>query len=88
VTDVWGTWHINTAWGWRNGEDAPELLVAWDSWSFDQNEDGFHEAVAASLTDNQIDAKTLRLVMLNVSGDRIMELYEPLAIDAQVDANA
>jgi len=87
AASIWGTWHIETAWGWRDGEDSPEMLVAWDCYSYEQNEQGFREAVAMAFADNQMRTETLRRVTLKVNGDRIMELYETPEIEAEAEAS-
>lgn len=34
---------VQTLWAWREGEDNPELLSAWDEFSIDDNHEGFRE---------------------------------------------
>lgn len=87
AASVWGTWHVRTAWGWRNGEDSPELLVAWDYYSYEQNPPGFQQAIEETFASNEIDLRTLRLVTLKLNGDRIMELYDDAEVEAEAEAS-
>lgn len=78
-------WIVQTAWGWRDGETSPELLVAWDFFSFEQNEDGFREEVTQKFAENAIRVETLRIVRLRIDGDAIRTLYEHAEVPATVE---
>lgn len=34
---------ICSLWFWRKGEDGPEMLTAWDTWTVDGNQEGWTE---------------------------------------------
>ena len=52
----------------------PELLVAWDEFTIEENPEGFERAWKRELQACQPDVESFRLVDVEVSADKIREL--------------
>lgn len=59
------------------GEYGPEVLLAWDEFSVDENPDGFDEAVRETAKKNAGEMSAIRLVALEVDQHAIRELLVP-----------
>lgn len=68
---------ILSLWARRRGEDSPELLVAWDEYSVEQNREGFDEECR----------EALRGMGEDLIQERELHIHVPMAdIDAAFDS--
>jgi len=76
---------IHTFWGWRKGENSPELLVAWDDFTYDGWPEGYEEAIAR-YSEPQVASEIpeTRRIELFVPDGKIEAAFEPKAITAEV----
>src|ERR1035437_5005065 len=77
---------IKTLWGWRKGEQTPELMQAWDEYSVDSNFDGWEDACATSIASWGDDLDAHRYIDLNVDLIAIEAAFDSPRIDAEVCA--
>lgn len=75
---------VKTVWFWRKGEDSPELLVAWDDFTVDNNPDGFEEAIkrAYAEVESEDNGSGIRRVNLNFDFDPIERAFWPVDVEA------
>jgi len=59
------------------GEYGPEVLLAWDEFTADENPDGFHEAVQKAMKANENEMQAMILVDLQIDQSQIRSLLVP-----------
>ena len=79
-----GTMTIKTLWGWRRGTDFPELMVAWDEYSADENYEGFNEACEKAIREWGSDLREARSIDIKVSEEGIVAAFQPTRIEGTV----
>lgn len=79
---------IETFWGWRKGEDSPELLVAWDEFTVDGYPDGYEKAVKESLEGAGDEMIEVRRISLSVKEGLITSQFTVPTIPAEVVEDA
>ena len=79
---------IKTLWFWRKGETSPELLVAWDEYTVDQNPDGF--AVACHKAYEEVRAEDVgngsRRIEIHAEWNPIERAFLPIKVEATSEA--
>jgi hypothetical protein len=73
---------IFTIWGWRDDEDGPELLDAWDEYAVDQNFDGYRQAVNEAAEKNDIRGHRIREIQLVADWEPIEIAFAPVDVPA------
>ena len=53
------------------GEYAPELLLAWDEYSVEENKDGWEKELKKARAGNQDEMVSMRVIAITVNGDYI-----------------
>jgi hypothetical protein len=79
-----GTIEIRTLWGWRHGTDFPELMVAWDEFSVDENHDGFVKACEQAKREWGSDLREHRLIEIRVPEAAIVEAFRPPKVEGTI----
>ena len=79
---------LQTVWFWRDSEDSPELLVAWDDYDVDQNPEGYEEAIlkAYDVVRKEDGGNGLRRVNIIYDADKIAALFDIPDIDGEVSS--
>jgi hypothetical protein len=75
---------IETFWGWRKGEDSPELLVAWDEYTVDGYPEGYEAAVEEALKGAGDEMVEVRRIQLSVNYTQITSQFEVPTLHAKV----
>ena len=77
---------IRTLWFWRKGEPDPELLVAWDDYSVDENPEGFQTECAAAYERVRSDDAGAgpRAITLSVDATAIEKAFAAPTVNATV----
>lgn len=75
---------INTLWGWRKGADGPELMVAWDELSVDENLEGFNASCNDAIDSWGDDMQSHRYATITVPYDEIVALWEEEEVTGHV----
>jgi hypothetical protein len=72
------------------GEYAPEVMLAWDEATVEENPDGFDKAVDDARREAGDDMASTRIVRVTVDGDRIRRLLvgTPTVAGEVADAEA
>lgn len=82
---------IHTLWFWRKTEEGPELLLAWDGYSVDQNVKGWEALCAAKLDEVRPEMSGLgyRYIDIEVKGDDAIETaFYPKEVEAEVHVDS
>jgi hypothetical protein len=75
---------IYTLWIMRRGEPEPELMEAWDEFSFDANPDGFKRACQEALLSVASDVTDYRYIDLNVNAAELTRQFGRPKLDVTV----
>lgn len=78
---------IHSLWFWRKTEAGPELLLAWDAHSVDQNVQGWETLCERMLDEVRDDMSGLgyRYIDIEVKGDDAIETaFYPKEVEAEV----
>lgn len=75
---------IETLWIKRQYEDTPELLVAWDEFSVDENPEGFAEDCASALLKIGDDLAASRQIQISVLTTSIDAAFVPSVVTGVV----
>ena len=68
------------------GEYAPEPLICWSEHEVDENPEGFAKDIESTTAARNHEFAVIRLVNVNVDGDRIMRLmHEPPTVEGTLD---
>jgi hypothetical protein len=67
---------VASLWIVRKDSDIPELLVAWDGWSIEENYDGWERACKDALAAVGDDVRGHRYVNLSVPDDPLVALFD------------
>lgn len=78
---------LHTLWGARKGESTPELMVAWDEYSVDENRLGFDDECTRA-TKSIIDLDEKRWIDIEVSEDALMRAFNTSRIGGTVLSSA
>lgn len=78
---------IKSLWAWRKNEDSPELLLAWDEFSVDENFDGWQNECRTALDSMKSDISDLgyRYLDLRVDASAIEECFYTNEVEAKVE---
>jgi hypothetical protein len=81
---------VRMLWGQRvvtyDGEYAPELLLAWDEYTLDDNWDGWVEARDASIAELGSELAAHREIIVEVDDDAIDALFAVPTVTARMSA--
>ena len=79
---------IHTLWGHRvdtyPGEFAPELMVAWDEWTYEDNVHGFNEACKKEIAAWGEDLVAHRHIILTVKRELIERQFMITEVTAEI----
>lgn len=74
---------IETLWFW-NGDDAPELIEAWDEYRIDDNPEGFADAFKQGREHYDPKDGTYRHITIKVSDHRIAAAFDAPEVNGEV----
>lgn len=77
---------VKTAWFWRKSEDGPELIVAWDEFTYDGWPSGFDEAVQKEFDAMKQDDSGygVRIIDIAVPLDDVIAAFIPPQLQGEV----
>jgi hypothetical protein len=77
---------IKTLWGERKGYEgqAPELMIAWDEYSLEQNYEGFEQQCQQAIESWGDELVQWRIIEVAVADAPIFKAFEPTAIAGSV----
>lgn len=78
---------VQTLWITRKSEPdaSPELLVAWDEYSIDQNYKGYQEDVDRALASVGQDVAEYRFITLIVSRKELDNAFKPVRLEVATE---
>lgn len=71
---------IHTMWAIRDGEDSPELVIAWDGLAVAHDPDGWNQACLDGQAEIGFELDAWRVIEVEISEIMILEAFRPTVI--------